>query len=115
MEHDWLLDEYERLRLVQPYQPVSPGWRHLGWSAFWAVTGAITLAVFLLFTFSSRVEDSLLIGAGVAGVLSLISLANAAIVAVRHRRQMEGPYQPKADDAEDSSTQMGTSRPARAM
>lgn len=114
MEQDWLLDEYERLRLIQPYEPVSPIWRHLGWAIFWAATAALTLATALIFSFSSRLEDGLLIGAGVIGVLALVSLMTALVLGLRHRSQMEGPYT-EAGEPADSSTQIGTSRPARAM
>ena len=114
MEKDWLLDEFERHRLVEPYRPVSPGWRHVGWSAFWAATAAAALIVVLIFSFSDRVEDVLLIGAGAVGALSLVSLVTAVAVALRHRRRMYGPYEAEAEEPADPSTQMGTSRPARA-
>ena len=115
MEQDWLLDEYERLRLIRPYRPVSPVWRHLGWSAFWAVIGAATLVFAIFFSFSPRIDDGLLIAAGAAGGLAVISLGTAGIVAVRHRSQMQGPYEAPPEEPADSNTQMGTSRPARAM
>ena len=115
VEQDWLLDEHERLRLIEPYRSVSPAWPHLGWSAFWAATGALTLATALFFSFSSTVEDALLIGAGGLGALSLALLATAVTVGLRHRRQMQGPYAASGDESTDPSTQIGTSRPARAM
>ena len=110
-----MLDEYERLRLIEEYRPVSPAWRHLGMSAFWVVTTAAILSVTLFYSFSSRVEDLLLVAAGSVGALSLVSLVTATTVAVRHRRQMEGPYQVPPEDPDGPSTQMGTSRPAKAM
>lgn len=115
VEQDWLLDEDERLRLVQPYHPVSPAWRSLGWAGFWAAVTVATLLVALFFSFSSRVEDWLLLSVGATAALALVSLGTAAALAILHRQQMEGPYEALSEAAIGSSTQMGTSRPARAM
>ena len=116
MEQDWLLDEFERLRLIEPYRPVSPAWQPLGWAAFWAAIGVATLIVAVFFSFSSRVEDGLLIGVGAAAALALVSLVTAATLAFRHSQQMAGPYDaPPSDEPTEPNTQIGTSRPARAM
>lgn len=115
MEKDWyLLDEYERQRLIEPYEPISPVWRHVGWAAFWAVTAGTAFAAGLLFSFSDQVEDWLLLGGGAAAALALVSILMGIATALRHKREMVGPYEapPEPDEV---STQMGTSRPARAM
>ncbi len=114
MEKDWyLLDEYERQRLIEPYEPVSPAWRHVGWAVFWAATTAALVATTLLFSFSDQIEDWLLLAAGAAGALCLVSALTAVIAGMRHRREMSGPYEDPSAPA-DASTQIGTSRPARA-
>ncbi len=114
MEQDWfLLDEDERARLVEPYEPVSPGWRYMGWAAFWVVTAGLAFATGLLFSFSDQVEDWLLLGGGAAAALALVSILIGIATALRHRREMAGPYEEPSVPGE-VSTQMGTSRPARA-